>query len=145
VASSVRREKIIRDDIWFDENLSYCEDAQFFIYSARVMTFSFIEDCTALIRKHEENSDRNIYHFREIDSVRRRLDIYGSLKSSYDKNSEEYLSLVSVIRLMERELLFLINKNENYYKRFNNSIDYLRNGLSGMRIKTAVRGLIRPF
>jgi len=60
-------------DLWFDEQLSYTEEAQFVLEAAAHTRCVFCADQTLLVRRHEGNTGAGVYGEKMLTSYERRV------------------------------------------------------------------------
>ncbi len=72
--SMVRRERLAGRDLWFDEAISFTEEAQFVTEVAACGPALFVDEPTLLVRRHEGNSGDLVYGEKMISSYARRVE-----------------------------------------------------------------------
>ena len=89
-ASLIKKDFFFKYNLFFDEDITYTEDAQFTIIAAYYTPFIYIDKVGLLLRRHRGNEEEAYYGQKKIDSfdsrvIKLKKYFYGKLKSKEKK------------------------------------------------------------
>lgn len=111
-ASLIRKSFFVNNNVWFDEEITYCLDAQFVTIAAFHTSFIYIDNVGLYLRRHSENDGDLIYG----DKIWRSYEVrVAKLKKYFENKSLTEIEKSALkYRLAELQTQVLIAKTKKF-------------------------------